>query len=481
VRSFVIPCRWPRGWLGRCLALALTGAGAVSCPAEVIHLKNGDIIYADSVKETPNKVEYSVGDDTYAIPKSRVQSIEYGVRPKADPPPSQAEIAAFTPDTHPVGEGPVLEKIVHEGTVDRIALGTIEAQHDVKQTATAFYVAGKLDYLTGNYTDARRDFETALANDPENPNVLNFYAALLIRTGNGREAIPYAEHAVRVAHDSPDALAVLGYAQFAGDRPKDAIVSWKKSLALRPDAAIQQIMARAEREVSAESSYSERETGHFVLRYEGTQSSAAFREQLLSALESDYADLSQQFGSEPRSSIPVVLYTNQAFFDVTQEPSWVGALNDGKLRIPLQGLDSVTPELARVLKHELTHSFVNQLSMGRCPQWLNEGIAQMMEPRSLVRGPQLAQLFQQQQEIPLNTLEGSFSSLSASTAEVAYDESLATTQYIQAHYGMSDLIRILGRLGNGESPEAALRGTIHSDYRELQDEVGAELAHQFGR
>jgi hypothetical protein len=150
VPSFVIPrpwlCHWPRPWL----ALALAGAGAVSCSAEVIHLKNGDVIYADSVKEGANRVEYAIGDDTYAIPISRVQSIESGIRPKADPPPSQAEIAAYTPDTHPVGEGRLLEKIVHQGTVDRIALGTIEAQHDTKQSAEAFYVAGKLDYLTGN-------------------------------------------------------------------------------------------------------------------------------------------------------------------------------------------------------------------------------------------------------------------------------------------------------------------------------------------
>ena len=476
MRSFVIPRRWSRCWL----ALALAGAGAVYSSGEVIHLKNGDVIYADSVKESGDKVEYAVGDDTYAIPKSRVQSIEAGIRPQAGPPPSQAEIAAYTPDTPTAGEGPLLQRIVRDGSVNRVALQAIESQHDPKQTATAFYVAGKLDYLAGKFSEARSDFETALSNDPENPNILNFYAALLIRTGNGREAISYAERAVGVAHDSPDALAILGYAQFAGDRPKDAIQSWKRSLALRPDASIKQAMARAEREVSAESSYSERETGHFVLRYEGTQSSAAFRDQVLSTLESDYSELSREFGSEPRSSIPVVLYTNQAFFDVTQEPSWVGALNDGKLRIPLQGLDSVTPLLAQVLKHELTHSFVDQLSMGRCPQWLNEGIAQMMEPRSLVRGPQLTELFKQQQEIPLNSLEGGFSSLPAPAAEVAYDESLAAADYIRDRYGMSDVLRILEKLGHGESTEAALRSTIHSDYRELQDEIGTELAHQFG-
>jgi len=459
--------------------LALAGTGAIFASAEVICLKNGDVIYVDSVKEGADKVEYAIGDDTYAIPRSRVQSIEGGVRPQPAS-QSQPEISAYTPDTRMAGEGPVLEKIVRNGNLDRVALEAIASQHDAPQTAMAFYLAGKLDYLAGNYSDSRRDFERSLENDPENPAILNYYAALLIRTGNSRQAIPYAERAVRLAPDSPDALAVLGYAQFAADRAKDAIQSWKRSLTLRPDASIVHVIARAEREASAESSYSERETGHFVLRYEGAQSSNTFRSQLLSALESDYQELSQEFGGEPRSSIQVILYTNQAFFDVTQQPSWVGALNDGKLRIPLQGLDSVTPTLLRVLKHELTHSFVNQLSMGRCPHWLNEGIAQMMESRPVARPAQLTQLFQLQQEVPLYALEGGFSSLTEMQAALAYDESLASVLYIRDRYGMSDVLRILERLGHGDSTEAALRSTIHCDYRQLQDEIRADLAHHFG-
>jgi len=460
--------------------LALAGTGAIFASAEVIRLKSGDVIYVDSVKEGADKVEYAIGDDTYAIPRSRVQSIEGGVRPQPAPSQSQPEISSYTPDTRMAGEGPVLEKIVHNGNLDRVALEAIASQHNAAQTAMAFYLAGKVDYLAGNYSDSRRDFERSLENDPENPAILNYYAALLIRTGNSRQAIPYAERAVRLAPDSPDALAVLGYAQFAADRAKDAIQSWKRSLTLRPDASIVQVIARAEREAFAESSYSERETGHFVLRYEGAQSSNTFRSQLLSALESDYQELSQEFGGEPRSSIQVILYTNQAFFDVTQQPSWVGALNDGKLRIPLQGLDSVTPTLLRVLKHELTHSFVNQLSMGRCPHWLNEGIAQMMEPRAVARPTQLAQLFQLQQEVPLYALEGGFSSLTEMQAALAYDESLASVLYIRDRYGMSDVLRILERLGHGDAIEAALRSTIHCDYRQLQDEIRADLAHHFG-
>jgi hypothetical protein len=185
-------------------------------------------------------------------------------------------------------------------------------------------------------------------------------------------------------------------------------------------------------------------------------------------------------GVTPRS-IAVVIYTDQAFFDVTQAPTWTGAVNDGKLRIPIRGLESVTPELARVLKHELAHSFINQLSAGHCPQWLNEGIAQAVEPKMLSAGSRLAELYRTQHQIPLNALEAGFMRLSPLEATVAYEESLATAQYILDIYGMSDLQRVLERLGEGSSTEAALRAVIHSDYGQMEEEVGKYLASKYGQ
>jgi len=182
----------------------------------------------------------------------------------------------------------------------------------------------------------------------------------------------------------------------------------------------------------------------------------------------------------PRASIPVILYTEQAFFDVTHAPSWSGAVNDGKLRIPISGITSVTSDLARVLKHELAHSFVSQATGGRCPTWLNEGIAQAVEPKTVQYGRRLSQLFRAQQQIPYNALEGSFMRFSPIEAVVAYDESLAAVQYISETYGMSDVERILERLGQGGSAEATLRATIHSDYGQLESEVGKFLAGKYG-
>jgi len=45
---------------------------------------------------------------------------------------------------------------------------------------------------------------------------------------------------------------------------------------------------------------------------------------------------------------------------------------------------------------------------------------------------------------------------------------------------MSDIRRILERLGEGSSTESALRATIHSDYGQLEIEVGKYLAKKYG-
>lgn len=456
---------------------------STTAPAEIIHLKNGRTISVDRVRQKGAHLEYEIGEESFAILNSSVDHIEAGIVPQyAATSPTEAvpNIAAFTPSEGVGNDADLADKIIRHGVVDSEALAQLD-EGEPGIAAAGYYMAGKNEFERGNFSKARTDFERALHFDSKSPAILNYYAAVLVRTGNASQALPFAESAVRYAPNSPDALAVLGYAQFATDHNKEAIVSWKRSLALRPDTGLQEHLKKAERESTVEADYSERETSHFTLRYEGAQTSESLRAELINTLESEYDDLVREFGVAPRNSIPVVLYTDQAFFDVTQAPSWSGAVNDGKLRIPIHGITSVTPELARVLKHELAHSFINQLSGGRCPQWLNEGIAQAMEPKSLSsNGNRLAQLFRSQHEIPFNSLEGSFMGFSPLQAALAYDESLAAVQYISQTYGMSDVQRILARLGDGSSTEAALRATIHANYGDLETEVGNYLTTTYG-
>jgi len=449
--------------------------------AEVIHLKNGRTIWAEHVRERGAQIEYDIGDDSYAIPKSLVERVESGgISPQVSGSAGGHDLPGFVPADTSVHDTGLSEKVIHDGDVDEEELSSLERSGNAQTIAAGYFLAGKHEYEHGDFSKARTYLDTALRFDGQNASVLNYYAVVLAKTGHAPEALPYAERAVSLSPESPDSLTVLGYVQYSADHDQEAIRSWKHALQLRPDAAVQQFLAKAERDVSAQANYSERESSHFTLHYEGQQTSQSLRNQILATLDSEYDDLVGQLGIEPRNNIAVVLYTSQTFFDVTRAPSWSGAINDGKLRIPVQGVSLVTPQLARVLKHELAHSFINQLSAGRCPQWLNEGIAQFVEPKPLANGKQLAELYGAQREIPLNALEGTFVNFSSMQATLAYEESLATVQYISDAYGMSDLQRILEKLGQGSSTEAALRVVLHSDYGDLEVQVGKFLAVRYG-
>jgi hypothetical protein len=171
---------------------------------------------------------------------------------------------------------------------------------------------------------------------------------------------------------------------------------------------------------------------------------------------------------EPPEPIGVILYTNQAFMDITRAPGWAGALNDGRIRVPVEGLYSMTDELARVLKHELTHSFVGQKTGGRCPVWLQEGIAQYMEgKRSRSNAGALISAYDHHMDFALASYETSWLNLPKEIAGNAYAWSLATVEAMLTAGTMDDMGRILDRLAAGSTAEDAIHAVLHDSYADL--------------
>jgi tetratricopeptide (TPR) repeat protein len=444
-------------------------------------LKNGDRIAVDSAREVNGRVEYWVGDNTLTIPKSIVARIETGAAPS-----SSSASEALSPAELPVLRQPMagaenlMARVVRNGAVDTAALRAIEQEGIPEQSAAANSVAADFELGRNNLQAARGYLESALRFAPDHPVLLQNYATVMLQLGRAAEALPYAQRAANAKPPFAEALAVLGFAYYKNDRNREAIAALKKSLELHDDKQVRDLLDRLLRESQTEADFREQGSSHFTLRYEGTQSPDKLRAQILDALEDDYRDLQNDLGGSPRN-IFVSLYTDQAFFDVTQAPMWSAALNDGKIRIPISGVGSVTPNLARVLRHELTHSFVQQITHGRAPQWLNEGIAEMEEGLTTAAfGSRLATLYSAGHQVPLSQLEGNFNSYSSVEASVAYAEGLAAVECIRNTYGVSDLARILQRLGEGQSIESALRSTIHVGYGELENEITAYLKKNYG-
>ena len=150
------------------------------------------------------------------------------------------------------------------------------------------------------------------------------------------------------------------------------------------------------------------------------------------------------------------------------------------MRIPVDGLTSMTPELARVLKHELTHSFIGQKTGGRCPVWLQEGIAQYIEgKRSRNVAGSLLSEYERHMEVSLASYETSWLTLPKDVVASAYAWSLAVVEEIVAVNGMYDVERVLDRIAAESAPEDAVRAVLHDSYADLMQSAAQFLRRTY--
>jgi hypothetical protein len=275
------------------------------------------------------------------------------------------------------------------------------------------------------------------------------------------------DRARRIVPDSSDVAKLSGWAYYGLNKLDQAVAEWKRSQALRPEAEVQAALEKAQKDKEEEQGYKENESQHFTLRYSGSAEPELARE-VLRTLEVHFIAIEEELRFSPPDPIGVILYTRQTFADLTHAPDWVGALNDGRIRVPVQGLTNMTPDLSRVLKHELTHSFVQQKTHGRAPTWLQEGLAQWMEGlRSGQNAGPLVQAYEAKQAVALGELEGSWLKFTSEKGGYAYAWALAIVETIVQTTGMNDIEGVLERIAAGESPESALRNVLHSDYNDL--------------
>ncbi len=466
------------------LAAGLSLLVAGETCADTIVLKNGRRIVADSVVVDGDRVRYLTAAGELVLPKSIVDHIEKGgvVQMPGSRMAGAANLAMTPPALKPTKANAEAERAaVHDGVVDREFLAAVasEARSGApganEKAAIAHHAAAQLELVRGDMEHALDDERTALTYAPDNLVMLLNVAYLHLRRSEYKQALDYLERAQRIAPDNLDVAKLTGWAYYGMNKLRQAVAEWERALALKPDAEVQAALDKARRDQQEEENYRENESSHFTLRYSGEAEPGLARE-VLRALETHFAAIESELNYTPPEPIGVILYTQQAFADITRAPGWAGALNDGRIRVPVQGLKQLTPELSRVLKHELTHSFIRQKTRANAPTWVQEGLAQWMEgKRSGAAAGVLLQVYNAKQAMSLGDLEGSWLTLSNDVAAYAYAWALANVEYIVQADGMTDMERILDRLAGGSTAEAALRQVLRSDYEELMQSTAQYL------
>ena len=312
------------------------------------------------------------------------------------------------------------------------------------------------------HQEAADAFAAALVAQPRDPSLhmgAGLAAYLMGQLGAARHAL---ERALTLAPAFTAASLLLADILVQNNELPAAVTVLEAALAQAPgDRALTARLERARRESEVQGAFFQSQGSHFTVLFEGPADEELAR-RAVDVLEAAYWRVGTALLTFPERIIPVVLYTEQQFRDITRSPAWAAAAYDGRIRLPVRGALNDPDELDRVLTHEFVHALVQSIAPRNVPTWLNEGLAVAFEPN----GPAWsdAELGRSRSRLPLERLAAGFSRFSGVQARLAYAQSAAMVRAMFDLAGAPAVVALLQDLGRGDPFEAAFERRMSSSY-----------------
>ncbi len=328
---------------------------------------------------------------------------------------------------------------------------------------------GKDRLKTGDYQTARDVFEQAVRQNNSSFEAHLGFGTAFFFLREDENAERELKNVIELNPKSSDAYSLLGEIYYRKDDFEKAIEYWGKAVELNPAAtALRARLERIQKEHKTEKDFNRDVTSHFLVKYEGREKIEAGKI-VVRILEDAYGEVGRGLSYYPNKDVQVILYSNEQFQEVTDAPGWAGALFDGKIRIPIGGIDQETPGLRKILYHEYTHAVIRTITT-RVPTWLNEGLAQYFEGREISAQQKalLKRIAQMGKLPPLFYLEGSFIGMETNQAKFAYLYSLSAVSYMVDACGLYRVKTVLEELGRGADIGSAINTATMRSYDEFQ-------------
>ena len=152
----------------------------------------------------------------------------------------------------------------------------------------------------------------------------------------------------------PDAY--VGKAHYYRQEIGKAVEVLDKALELGESPKIRASLNKALSEVRADGGNKTRLLAHFIVSYDGGAMESTGR-MVIDTMDRSYASLKSQLGFEPPERVVVILYTRRDYNDMGG-PDWSAGLFDGKVRVPVRGLERLDEGIKTTLHHEFAHAFI---------------------------------------------------------------------------------------------------------------------------
>jgi tetratricopeptide (TPR) repeat protein len=317
---------------------------------------------------------------------------------------------------------------------------------------------------------------------------LNAEAVACLRRDELERAVELLERCVDAVPDQPvfrsnlaEALARLARSAYEGPAGLEvAVEHLSRALEVDPERVdLEPLLERWKRELEVAAGHFSELGQYFEISYDAERLDILNSSQLvIDTLELDYGELRDWFQADPvldsGERIRVVLYDKRDFRAVTGLGDWAGGAFDGVVRVSVEDLALERARWSATLKHELVHAFLRVVGGRDVPGWLNEGLAQWLEPDRRLDAARRelagAELF------GLETLKGSLASWSdAAAVRRAYAQSRLFVDHIARHYGEEALRRMVAACAAGETPEAAFEAWARIPLATALADLAAEL------
>lgn len=325
-----------------------------------------------------------------------------------------------------------------------------------KNLASTLIVVGRKALENNRFDEAIKHFSRAGELFPDDPGCWALRGIALYGAKDFDRALYDFEKARQLGGERPDLLYYIGRIHYDRGETAHGVEMWDKALALRPeDPLLKEALAKAKRELDVEARMERGESGRFSLSFDATIN-PDLADGVLDALEEAYNAVGSDLSWFPLERMPVLLYTKKDFASVTGSPGWSGGVYDGKIRLPIGGVNTVDDRFRALLRHEYTHVVVHEMTRGNCPVWLNEGLAEV-QGRKVIDTPAyaLSKVVKDGKLLPLSRIEGSFSSFSRQEALLAYEQSHSLVAFLISSYGWHKIREVLLNLGQKMSMEDA--------------------------
>ncbi len=264
----------------------------------------------------------------------------------------------------------------------------------------------------------------------------------LLASGQAESALQLIEPAARATND-PALLALAGAAAWKADDSGKALTYWRAALDLQPDAALESLYKRVQKENSNDKSAGRLYGIRVALRYDSDAIAQDTARAMVAVLDQEFARVSGELGCSAGERIVAIAQSPEAYRKTTDAAEWSSGLYDGRIHVPVSQGESMDAALHRILAHEMTHACLSLT--GKWPEWLQEGLAQKMSGD--VMSPQLrvklTEWAKDGKLTKLGNLGQDWSRMDTAHAVAAYGLSLEAVDLFYETYGIDGVRNLL--------------------------------------